>query len=138
MILAGIPDLAVIIPGAFRVHVADHRVQRHLEGHRDSLFPRHHAHGGAKSAACAFSADHDMIDAQFCSVLVHISEHGKTIFHGGRVRLLPRQSVTRREDGHTILFDHISHPAHINHFLHAEKIAASVNPENADRMRGRF
>ena len=51
MILSGVPDLSVVVPGAFRVPVIQHGIQRHLKRNVDGRpVPRHQAHRRAQAA----------------------------------------------------------------------------------------
>ena len=62
MVPPGVPDPAVIVPAALRVQVAEHRVQRDLEGDADAPVPRHLAHRRAQPAAGALAANHDPVE----------------------------------------------------------------------------
>ena len=132
VVSAGVPYLPMVVAGAIRVQIAEHRVERKVERNMNAPVPRHHANCGTQSAARALAADHDPVRGE-PSLPAHLYiQHLITVLHGCRIWLSPGQTVTGGVDRHAVFFYKIRRPAHIHHFLHAGDESASMDPQQSD------
>ena len=126
-----VPNLAVIVPGGLCVPVVQHGIQGHLKCnvHAPGV-PSLDADCRAQSTARAFTAHHQLIvtDTQLGCVCLHIQQGGKTIVQRGGIGGGKGQPIPRRDYDCAELLHQIDRTGHMHHFLHAEEIAAAVNP----------
>ena len=134
MVAARIPHSAAVVARRFRIAVVEHGVERHLKRDADLAFvPRADADGGAQPAACALTADHELIaaDAERRGVRFQVKERGIAVVDRGRVGGFRRQPVSRRQHDCAKFLDEVNCAGGVYHFFHPCDVSAAVQPQNA-------